>query len=225
VILATGPFPFYYGYGPADAPGPADPLLPTYGMSLQGFEQAPPGIFMQLNTNQTILHSVPQQFPFPPGDARLRAVNRLTVSSLNRYQPFIEAVDPQGTYYGDAALFLAFGTGPAKGGRILYVWDTLLSGPQGLAIMEDTVTWIVNAVLHPPPARFDFVQLPDPNHVLLGFIANSNLDYTLQYKNALDSGIWSNWQELRSAPTNRSVQLLIPVSAASSRFYRLAVGP
>src|SRR2546422_5946523 len=28
VVLASGPFPFYYGYGPNDQPGPADPLLP-----------------------------------------------------------------------------------------------------------------------------------------------------------------------------------------------------
>ena len=35
VVLATGPFPFYYGYGPDDQPGPADPLLPSFGFPLQ----------------------------------------------------------------------------------------------------------------------------------------------------------------------------------------------
>ena len=43
VILATGPFPFYYGYGPNDQPGPADPLLPAYGLPFVGFEQPPAG--------------------------------------------------------------------------------------------------------------------------------------------------------------------------------------
>src|ERR1019366_1226919 len=47
VILATGPFPFYYGYGPSDQPGPSDPLLPTLGLPIQGFETAPAGIAMQ----------------------------------------------------------------------------------------------------------------------------------------------------------------------------------
>ncbi|HWX21127.1 MAG TPA: hypothetical protein VN578_14600 [Candidatus Binatia bacterium] len=224
VLLATGPYPFYYGYGPADAAGPADPLLPTYGMSLQGFEQAPAGIFMQLYTNQTILHSVPQQFAFPPGDPRLRALIGSSVSTLNRYQPFLKALDGQGTYYGDAVLFIAFGTGPAKGGRILYVWDTLLSGPQGQSIMIDTVTWILNAVLRPPPARFDSIQMPDPTHVLLSFSATSNLDYVLQYQNTLGSGAWATWLDCLSAPTNRSLRLTLPLTG-TSRFYRLSVGP
>ena len=47
VILASGPFPFYYGYGPADAAGPADPLLPAYGLNIVGFETPPAGIYMR----------------------------------------------------------------------------------------------------------------------------------------------------------------------------------
>ncbi len=225
VLLATGPFPYYYGYGPADAPGPADPLLPTYGMPFQGFEQAPPGIFMQRYTNQTILQSVPVQFPFPPGDPRLRALNGPAVSLANRYQPFLKAVDGSGTYYGDAALFLAFGTGPAKGGHVLYVWDTLLSGPQGQAIMVDVVTWVLNAVLRPPVPRFDSVQLTDPSHVALGFSATSNLDYVVQYRNVLGAGSWTTLQDFSSTPTNRALRLTVGVSGNAARFYRLAVGP
>jgi hypothetical protein len=98
VILATGPFPFYYGYGPADAAGPADPLLLTLGIPLQvNFEQPPAGIVMQRYTNQSVLLSVPAVFPFPPGDQRLRAVNRSSVNAAHRYLPLIKALVPQGT--------------------------------------------------------------------------------------------------------------------------------
>src|SRR5581483_6340930 len=204
VVLATGPFPFYYGYGPSDQPGPADPLLPALGMPFQGFEQAPPGVFMQRYTNQTILQSVPVQFAFPPGDQRLRAVTGSAVSSLNRYVPFIKAIDADRNYYGDAAVFMAFGSGPAKGGKVLYVWDTLLSGPQGQSIMADTVSWILDAALQPPQPKFDSLMIVDSTHVAFHFSAAANLDYLLQLRDSLSSGAWSTLQDFSSAPTNRS---------------------
>jgi hypothetical protein len=225
VVLATGPFPFYYGYGPSDQAGPADPLLPSLGMPFQGFEQAPAGIFMQRYTNQTILQSVPNQFAFPPGDPRLRAITGPSVSTANRYVPFIKAVDAGGTYYGDAAAFIAFGTGLAKGGKVLYVWDTLLSGPQGDAIMGDLVSWILNAVLRPPTVRFDAVAVPDANHIAFHFAANANLDYVLQANNNLATGSWSTLRDFSSAPTNRFMWVTNSVSGLQSRFYRLVTTP
>ena len=36
VILATGPFPFYYGYGPADQPGPVGPVVARLGAADTG---------------------------------------------------------------------------------------------------------------------------------------------------------------------------------------------
>jgi len=56
IVLATGPFPFYYGYGPSDQAGPADPLLPALGLPLSNaFEQAPPNLNVVVSTNQSIL--------------------------------------------------------------------------------------------------------------------------------------------------------------------------
>ncbi len=225
VVLATGPFPFYYGYGPADQPGPADPLLPTLGMPFQGFEQAPPGIFMQRYPNQTILQSVPAQFAFPPGDPRLRAITGSAVSTASRYVPFLKAIDNSGNYYGDAAVFIAFGTGPAKGGKVLYVWDTLLSGPQGQRIMADTISWILDATLRPPPPKFDSLMIVDATHVAFHFSAGANLDYLLQTRNSLGTGAWSTLQDFSSAATNRFLWVTNNVSGAPSRFYRLVVGP
>jgi hypothetical protein len=225
VVLATGPFPFYYGYGPADQPGPADPLLPTLGMPFQGFEQAPPGIFMQRYSNQTILQSVPAQFAFPPGDPRLRAITGPAVNAANRYVPFLKAVDSTGNYYGDAAVFIAFGTGSAKGGKVLYVWDTLLAGPQGQQIMADTLSWILDATLSPPPPKFDSLMMVDATHVAFHFSAAANLDYLLQASNSLSVGAWSTLQDFFSAATNRSIWMTNNASGTNSRFYRLVTGP
>jgi hypothetical protein len=225
VILATGPFPFYYGYGPNDQPGPADPLLPTYGLPFVGFEQPPAGMYMQRYANQTILHSVPVAFPFPPGDSRLRAIDGNSVSRLNRYQPLIRAVYALGTYYGDAAAFIAFGTGPANGGKILYVWSSLLSGPQGQAILIDTMSWIVNAVLRPPQPTITSILLPDMTHVAFQFTAQSNLNYVVQNRNTLGAGDWTTLQDLSSASTNRFIWFTNSVSGSGTRFYRLRVGP
>lgn len=226
MVLATGPFPFYYGYGPSDQPGPADPLLPALGLPIQvNFEQAPAGIVMQRYTNQSILLSVPSAFPFPPGDAWLRAVNRSSVSAANRYLPLIKAAVPQGTDYGDAAAFIAFGTGSAAGGKVLYIWSTLLTGPQGQSIMVDTVSWIVNATLRPPPVSVDTISLPDTTHVAFSFSAQSNLDYLVQYRSSLDSGNWTKLQDLLSAPTNRLPWVTNYIGGTSARYFRLKVGP
>jgi hypothetical protein len=225
VILATGPFPFYYGYGPADQPGPADPLLPALGLPIQvNFETAPPGIYMQRYANQSILLSVPTAFPFPPGDQRLRAISRTSISSLNRYLPLIKATDGT-TDYGDAAGFIAFSTGSATGGKVLYVWSTLLSGPQGQSIMIDLVSWVVNATLRPPTPSFANVRLPDKAHVAFNFNAESNLDYVVQTRSSLSSGTWNKLLEFSNAPTNRSPWVTNSILGSSAGYYRLMVGP
>jgi hypothetical protein len=180
---------------------------------------------MRRYTNQTILQSVSNQFAFPPGDPRLRAIMGSTVSTANRYVPFIKAVDGSGNYYGDAAAFIAFGTGLAKGGKVLYVWDTLLSGPQGEAIMGDLVSWILNAALRPPPVSFDSLAIPDANHFVFHFTANANLDYVLQANNNLATASWSTLRDFSSAPTNRFMWVTNSVSGVQSRFYRLVATP
>jgi hypothetical protein len=222
VILASGPFPFYYGYGPADASGPADPLLPTFGLSFITFETAPPGIYMLRYTNQGILHSISNQFAFPPGDQRLRAIKRSALSPLNRYVPFIKALDTSNNDYGDAAMFIVFNTGSAKSGRIVYIWTTLLSGPDGPSIMADVVTWILEAVLRPPRAQLNVV--PDTAHFVFGFSAASNLDYVAQSRASLSTGSWALLQDFSSALTDRAIALTNALTG-TSRFYRVGVGP
>jgi hypothetical protein len=225
VILASGPFPFYYGYGPNDQPGPSDPLLPPLGLPIyNAFETAPPNLSMVVTTNQSILHSVPSVFPFPPGDQRLRSVNRSQVSSANRYVPWITVTNFAGTGYGDAACFIEFRTGPATGGKIIYIWSTLLSGPQGQALMANAVSWIIDGTLRPPPSRFNSIYQPSPSLVTLTFDAVANLDYTLQYRPGLSSGFWLNFQEFGSSPVDRALSANSAI-AGSSRFFRLWARP
>ena len=226
VILAPGPFPCYYGYGPSDQAGAADPLLPALGFPIQiNFEQAPDGIYMQRYTNQTILQSIPTTFAFPPGDQRLRTINASSVNSSNRYEPWIRVLDAKGNNYGDAAGFMAFGTGPAAGGKILYIWTSLLSGPQGQWIMLDTVSWIVNATLRPPRPSIVSLQLSDKSHVAFNFNAQANLDYLVQSRDSLSAGKWLKLQDLLSTPTNRLCRFTNSISGTNSRFFRLTVGP
>jgi hypothetical protein len=225
VVLASGPFPFYYGYGPNDQAGPSDPLLPILGLPIyNAFEQASANLSMVVTTNQSILHSVPAVFAFPPGDPRLRPVNRSQVSSAHRYVPWLTVTNLAGQGYGDAACFIEFGTGPAKGGKIIYIWSSLLSGPQGQALMADAVSWIVNALLLPPPARFNSINWQGASSLALGFDALANLDYTLQYRNDLNLGSWSLWQDFGSSPVDRSLSVTSTVSGAS-RFFRLGLRP
>jgi hypothetical protein len=189
------------------------------------FEQPPAGVVMQRYTNQSVLLSVPTSFPFPPGDQRLRAIDRSSVNAANRYLPLIKAAIPQGTDYGDAAAFIAFGAGPATGGKALYVWSTLLTGPQGQSILIDTVSWIVNATLRPPRPGFNAIRRPDKTHVAFNFNAQSNLDYLVQFRGSLSAGNWVKSLDLSSAPTNRSLWVTNSISGTSAQYTRLAVGP
>jgi hypothetical protein len=168
---------------------------------------------------------VPDVFPFPPGDQRLRAINRSSLSAAHRYLPLIKAAVPQGTDYGDAAAFIAFGTGPATGGKVLYIWATLLTGPQGQPIMIDAVSWIVNATLRPPRPTFGAILWPDKSHVAFNFNAQSNLDYVVQSRGSLSAGNWAKLLDLSSAPTNRSLWFTNSISATSAKYFRLRVGP
>jgi hypothetical protein len=224
VLLASEPFPFFYGDGPGGKSGPADPLLPTLGLPIEiAFETAPPDLSVQVCPGQTILKSVPSAFPFPPGDPRLRPINRSRVDAAHRYVPLLRVTNAQGFSYGEAAAFIEFRAGPAKGGKILYVWSTLLSGPQGQAIMGDVVSWILDGTLRPP--RFDSIRALDSAHLVLTLMAMANLRYTLEYRDTLTAGAWSLLRDFPAALTNRTLAYTNLVSGLRSRFYRLAVRP
>jgi hypothetical protein len=228
VVLASGPFPFYYGYGPNDQSGPSDPLLPPLGLPIyNAFEQAPPNLSMVVTTNQSILHSVPSVFPFPPGDPRLRPVNRSQVSSAHRYIPWLTVTNFAGQGYGDAACFIEFGSGAAKGGKVLYIWSSLLSGPQGQALMADALTWILNATFQPPAIQINSINMVNSSSLVLNFDAVSNLDYALQFCNNLsfNTNSWGLLRDFGSSPSDRSILYTSSIPALQSRFFRLWARP
>ena len=108
---------------------------------------------------------------------------------------------------------------------MLYVWSTLLTGPQGQSILIDTVSWIVNATLRPPRPNFGAILLPDSTHLAFNFDAQSNLDYLVQSRGSLSTGSWIKLLNLSSAPTNRSLWVTNPISGTSAKYFRLTVGP
>jgi hypothetical protein len=143
VLLASGPYPLYYGNRVGGPPGQPDPVLPQLGLPLSAaFEEAPEGLRIQANPDQKLLHSVPAQFAFPEGDPRLRAVQRSEIDPADRFVPLLSVVDGLGHNRGDAAFYVELGAGAGKGGKVLYIWSTLLASPQGNAILGDAVSWI-----------------------------------------------------------------------------------
>jgi hypothetical protein len=203
-------------------------MLPPLGLPIyNAFEQPPANLSMVVTTNQSILHDVPTVFPFPPGDGRLRAINRSQVSSAHRYVPWLTVTNFAGQGYGDAACFIEFGSGPAKGGKVLYLWSTLLSGPQGQALMADAVSWIIDGTLRTPPAHFNSMNRTGTSSFALAFDALPNLDYALQYRADLKAGTnaWSLLQEYGSSPTPRSLVYTGSSSSPQSRFFRLLLRP
>jgi hypothetical protein len=64
------------------------------------------------------------------------------------YTPLLSVVDSKGKRYGDAAAYLEFSAGPLKGGRILYIWCTLLThGRIGGTLLEDALTHAMKAAM------------------------------------------------------------------------------
>jgi len=122
-------------------------------------------------------------------------------------------------------VFIAFRHRRRKERKILYVWSTLLAGPQGHAIMADVVTWILDATLRPPSTPVQLNPATNNLQVILAFHARSILDYTLQYRTNLNTGVWSLLNDFSSAPTNRTIRFTNNIGVATSRFYHLSVGP
>jgi hypothetical protein len=54
----------------------------------------------------------------------------------------------------------------------------------------------------------------------LQFNAMSNISYTLQARPNLSSGLWQDWSNIASAPTNRALMVPISVQQPSALFYR-----
>ena len=147
-LLASGPYPMFYGDGPGGQHGPSDPLPPRFGLPLSiAFETPPAGVSLHCTANQEMLPSLPARFPFPEGDHRLRGVDRARLDTAHKYTPWIRVHSDRRPAVGDAACYVELGAGPGQGGRVLYIWSTLLAGPQGDAILADAIPWLLEKTL------------------------------------------------------------------------------
>jgi hypothetical protein len=147
VLLAAGPYPLYYGDRLTGERYESAPVLAELGLPLTVEEQAPEGARIEAAAGQTMLPSVPARFAFPPGDPRVRAGRRSQFDPAHHYQPLLSVVDGRGNSHGEVAFYVELGAGPGQGGKVLYLWSTLLSAPQGDAIMGEAVSWVLEKSL------------------------------------------------------------------------------
>ncbi len=166
LVLPSGPFPFYYNEkGKADvAAGRVglpvcgsgakgrDDKLPAAQVS--GWEKPPEGVKLtfELNTEQEIIKSLPARFPFPEtGDLRWRPITNVAPDAA-KYTPLFTLRDEKGNSYGDGGALIEYTKGPLAGGRVLYIWATLLKDREyQKAVLGDTLRWAFRNTI-PPPA-------------------------------------------------------------------------
>jgi hypothetical protein len=63
-------------------------------------------------------------------------------------------------------------------------------------------------------------RLPDGTNALLSFPAAANASYSIEFVYIFDGSPWQTAQNIPSAPSNRTIQVVLPASR-SSQFYRL----
>jgi hypothetical protein len=166
--LASEPYPLFYGDQAGVELKQPTPLLAELGLPLTIEENSPEKARIEVVRGQTILKSVPFRFAFPPGEPQaragrisqenatfgmavndrdgvaLRAGQPSQYDSADHYLSLLTVVDGRGENRGDVAFYVELGAGPGHGGKVLYLWSTLLSSPQGDAVMGDTVSWVLH---------------------------------------------------------------------------------
>ena len=151
LVLPSGPMPMFY-----NQTGQAVSGAVVVGLNLGAgsFEAPPPGLKLAFHahTNQSILHWPQTAFPFPAtmdADPRWRP-SRAPGGADVRYTPIVTLLDERGGNHGDGAAALEFTQGPLRGGRVLYVWCSLLASESTrMAVVRDALNWALAG--RPPP--------------------------------------------------------------------------
>jgi len=164
-LLAKGPFPFFYNEQGETVVAARKLGIPICGsgiakrpdtlknVSVRGWERPPKGAKLAFyrRPNQEIVTSTPETFPYPKkgeGDLRWRPIVEWLPPG-NRYVPIVTLRDAEGKSYGEAAALVEF----KAGGRVLYVWCSLLSMPNvRLAVLSDVMRFLLQSA-NPPPSR------------------------------------------------------------------------
>ena len=132
-VLPGKPWPFYY-----DEDNNTVNRSSRFGLTLRyGWENPPQDKTLHLIQPDRKLPHLPERFAFPAsGDLRWRA---FVAGEHQKHVPLLELRDGEGTYLGDAAAYAE----PAGGGKIVYVWFSLLDGPHADALLYDVFDFIV----------------------------------------------------------------------------------
>jgi len=159
LVMANGPFPFFY-----DRPGHVVRAGERFGLFLRGirpatataaadegrifgFERPPAGVVLRFHAAPA-MGNLPKTWAFPDaGDLRWRpAVPPPNLAEPNRYTSLVRLEDEQGKAYGDAVALYEYRQGPLAGGRILYVWFRL-----GDTVATDDLLYdVLHALLEGP---------------------------------------------------------------------------
>ena len=156
VLLASQPWPLFYATGPGLRR--VEPLTERLGLPLaMALEDRPAEELLVRACAQDLVTPSRAEFPYPPGDPRLRAIERQRLPAGAAYTPIARVVGKSGKDYGDAAGLIEL---PAKngvrGGRILYISHNLLRDPvEGPAFLAGALRFLVAEAKRGEGARRD----------------------------------------------------------------------
>jgi hypothetical protein len=120
-----------------------------------GAFESPPGglkLSFQANTNQTFLRWPHESWPFPAAhvaDPRWRP-SRAPAGTDVRYTPLATLFDAQGRNHGEGAALLEFAQDLSRGGRLVYIWCSLLAAEEWRA---NVLGQLLRGALADHPAR------------------------------------------------------------------------
>ncbi len=125
ILIPSQPWPLYYATGSRfHRP---EPITDRLGLPLfMSIETAPAEkLCIRMNPGQNVFSLRAAEFPYPEGDARLRAIDAKRIPSGTKYTPIATVFGESGKNYGDAAGLLQF----SGGSRILYLASVLQHDP------------------------------------------------------------------------------------------------
>ncbi|MHB8862950.1 MAG: HzsA-related protein [Pirellulaceae bacterium] len=166
LVLPSGPLPFCYNerYAPVASAG-------KFGlrMGAGAFSEPPAGRHLTFDRRVgcDVLSTLPDLLPFPSSgeaDQRWRPMNGPTDETA-RYVPWLSLRDDTGQAYGEGAAAIEFGSG----GRLVYVWSSLLSRDDWRSDILLSALRYALADMSPPPARLTGVRTlvpPEPDGVI-----------------------------------------------------------